>query len=139
MSSQSNLEAGKAVVSAYVKAFNAGAFERMKEIFAEDAVIYGVLGWGGLDAVMPIWRSLHEAFGITLQVEAMAAEGAVVAVRYSERGTFRAPFRQHRPTGKSYEIVAMEWFELEGGRIKRRWGARDSAAQARQLGIEGGL
>jgi Tfp pilus assembly pilus retraction ATPase PilT len=37
--------------------------------------------------------------------------------------------------GKSYELVAMEWFEIEGDRIKRRWGARDAASQARQLGI----
>jgi ketosteroid isomerase-like protein len=38
--------------------------------------------------------------------------------------------------GKSYELVAMEWFEIEGDRIKRRWGARDAASQARQLGID---
>jgi predicted ester cyclase len=29
----------------------------------------------------------------------------------------------------------MEWFEIENGRIRRRWGARDGASQARQLGI----
>jgi predicted ester cyclase len=28
----------------------------------------------------------------------------------------------------------MEWFEITGGRIRRRWGARDFAAQSRQLG-----
>jgi hypothetical protein len=39
------------------------------------------------------------------------------------------------PTGKTYEIVAMEWFELRDGRIARRWGARDSASQARQIGL----
>jgi predicted ester cyclase len=29
----------------------------------------------------------------------------------------------------------MEWFEIEQGKIKRRWGARDAASQARQLGL----
>jgi hypothetical protein len=29
----------------------------------------------------------------------------------------------------------MEWFVLREGRIHRRWGARDAAAQARQLGM----
>jgi hypothetical protein len=29
----------------------------------------------------------------------------------------------------------MEWFEIEQGQIKRRWGARDAASQARQLGL----
>ncbi len=33
------------------------------------------------------------------------------------------------------ELVAMEWFEIEAGRIRRRWGARHGASQARQLGI----
>jgi predicted ester cyclase len=56
-------------------------------------------------------------------------------VRYTERGTFTGPFRGQTPTGKSYELVAMEWFVVRDGRIHRRWGARDSAAQARQIGL----
>ena len=56
-------------------------------------------------------------------------------MRYTERGTFRAPFRGEPPTGKSFELVAMEWFLLVDGRITRRWGARDHASQMRQLGM----
>jgi predicted ester cyclase len=56
-------------------------------------------------------------------------------VRYIESGTFKAAAFGVEPTGKSYELVAMEWFEIEGQQIRRRWGARDSASQARQLGI----
>ena len=29
--------------------------------------------------------------------------------------------------------IAMEWFELEGGRIAQRWGARDSGGITRQV------
>jgi predicted ester cyclase len=64
----------------------------------------------------------------------MVAEGNKVAVRYTETGTFKAPAFGHQPTGKSYELVALELFEIEDG-IKRRWGARDAASQAQQLGI----
>jgi len=70
-----------------------------------------------------------------LDIQSLIAEGNVVSARYVESGSFRAPAFGHQPTGKSYELVAMEWFEIEDGKIKRRWGARDSAAQARQLGI----
>jgi predicted ester cyclase len=77
------------------------------------------------------------AFAIQLQVDALIAEGNFVAARYTERGTFRAAFHGRSPTGKSYELVAMEWFELRDGKIRRRWGARDSAAQARQIGLKG--
>jgi len=31
--------------------------------------------------------------------------------------------------------VAMEWFTIKDGRIQNRWGARDSASQARQIGL----
>ncbi len=35
--------------------------------------------------------------------------------------------------GKSYELVAMEWFILREGKIYHRWDTRDSASQARQI------
>ncbi len=70
-----------------------------------------------------------------LTVEAMIAEGGTVAVRYTERGTFRAPAFGQLPTGQTYELVAMEWLEIAGGRIERRWGARNAATRARQLSL----
>ncbi len=70
-----------------------------------------------------------------LEIMGLVAEGNVVAALYRESGTFRAPAFGNQPTGKSYELIAMEWFEIEGKKIKRRWGARDAASQARQLGI----
>jgi steroid delta-isomerase-like uncharacterized protein len=135
MSEHSTGEANKGVVRQYVEAFNRGDIEALAEIFTADAEVQGVLGWGGLDVVMPIWRDLHEAFSIELIPEEMIAEGDVVAVRYTERGTFVAPFRGQQPTGKSFELVAMEWFVVQDGKIRRRWGARDAASQARQLGM----
>jgi predicted ester cyclase len=58
-----------------------------------------------------------------------------VAVRYLERGTSVGEFRGQAATGKSFEVVAMEWFILKDGLIYRRWGARDNAAQFRQMGL----
>ena len=42
------------------------------------------------------------------------------AVCYTERGMFRAPFRGKAASGKSYELVAKEWFTLRDGTIARR-------------------
>jgi steroid delta-isomerase-like uncharacterized protein len=131
----SELEANKEVVRRYVDAFNRGDIEALTEIFSADAVVQGVLGWGGLDVVVPIWRELHSAFGIQLTIESLVAEDDIVAARYTERGTFVGPFRGNEPTGKSFELVAMEWFTLRDGKITRRWGARDHASQARQAGM----
>jgi predicted ester cyclase len=126
----------KTTVRAYVDAFNRGDFDRLRALFGADAVVYGVNGFGSVDKVMPIWHDLHHGLAMELTVEDMVEDGNVVAVRYTERGRWIGPFMGHdKPTGRRYEMAAMEWFELAGGRIGRRWGARDAATQARQVGF----
>lgn len=125
----------KQVVRHYVEAFNRGDMNTLRALLAEEAEIQGVFGKGLFEKIEPIWRQLIEGYGMQLDIQSLIAEGNVLAARYVESGTFRVPAFGHQPTSKSYERVAMEWFETEGGKIKRRWGARDSAAQARQLGI----
>lgn len=128
-------ERQKKVVLEYVDAFNRGDLPALAQLFASDAVVCGVLGGGLVADALPIWRDLHESFEIALEVQSMVAEGEVVAVRYVERGRSARPFRGGPATGKPYEIVAMEWFVVKDGRIRARWGARDSAAQFRQMGL----
>jgi len=65
----------------------------------------------------------------------MIAEDDIVAVRYTERGTSVGSFRGSPVTGKAFEVVAMECFIIKDGQIHRRWGARDNAAQMRQMGL----
>ena len=86
-------EANKQIVLAYVDAFNRNDEETLRTLFTDDALIYGVLGWGGLDQVVPIWREIRAAFDIQLKVESLIAEGDTVAVRYTERGTSVGSFR----------------------------------------------
>lgn len=131
----SQLEQNKQVVREYVDAFNRGDLEGLKELFTPGAVIQGVLRKGGMDEILPIWGELIEGLGIQLEVEELVAEGDLVAARYTERGTFRAPFFGNQPTGRSYELVAMEFFVVRDGKIHQRWGARDAASQARQIGL----
>jgi predicted ester cyclase len=125
----------KRLVAAYVAAFNNRNYEKLRTLFARNAIVYGVLGKGGLEVVIPIWRELHDGLGTQLHVDEIIAEGDTVAVRYTERGKFIGPFRGHAPTGQTYEIAAMEWFIVHGGKIVQRWGARDAMTIARQVGI----
>ena len=125
----------KAVVEAYVDAFNRGDLAALKSLFAEDAEIQGVYGKATLERAETVWRQLIDGYGMQLQIKELIAEGACVAARYVETGIFRKAAFGHEPTGRSYELVAMEWFEIQQGKIKRRWGARDSASQLRQLGV----
>jgi steroid delta-isomerase-like uncharacterized protein len=128
-------ESNKRVVLEYVEAFNRGDLEAVCRTFAPGALVYGVLGWGEVEAVKPIWSDLIHCFRMQLAVESMIAEGDTVAVRYTERGQSLSSFRGGPVTGQHYEVVAMEWFVLKDGRIERRWGARDGAAIFRQMGL----
>lgn len=128
-------ESCKAVVLEYVEAFNRGDLKGLEALLADDAEVQGVFGRGVFAKIEPIWRQLIVGYGMQLELQELIAEGQVVAARYIERGTFRAPAFGNEPTGKSYELVAMELFEINHGKIKRRWGARDSASLARQLDI----
>jgi len=109
--------------------------EALRLLLDEDAEIQGVMGQGLFDRVASIWRQLIEGYGMRLHMEDIVAEGDLVAVRYTETGTFKAAAFGREPTGKSYQLVAMELFEIRGGKIARRWGARDAASQARQPGV----
>jgi hypothetical protein len=53
-------------------------------------------------------------------IDEIGTEGEIVAVR--ERGCSVGSFRGQAPTGRSYEIVAMAWFPVRAGSIRRRWG-----------------
>ncbi len=112
-----------------------GDLDALRTLFASDAVIQGVLKKGQMDEILPIWQALHEGLAAHLTIDDMIAEGDVVAVRYTERGTFRGPFLGHQPTGKSYQLVAMEWLVVRDGKIQQCWGARDAASQAEQIGL----
>lgn len=124
-------------VLAYVEAMNAGDLDALQALFTADALVCGVASSGPVEAVKGVWHDLHHGLNMHLKVESIVAHGDLVAVRYTERGRWTGPFLGYtNPTGRAYELVAMEWFELKDGLIRRRWGARDSATQARQVGFD---
>src|SRR6476661_7242849 len=108
VATQPSQEKNKKVVRRYVDAFNRGDLAALRSLLADNAEIQGVMGKGLFDRVEPIWRQLIEGYGMQLRIEEMVAEGDKVAVRYTETGTFEAPAFGHEPTGKSYELVALE-------------------------------
>ncbi len=128
-------EQNKRVVMSYVDAFNRGDLDGVCALFASDALIYGALGWGGLEKARPLWEQLMRCFQMSLEVDAVVAEGDTVVVRYTERGRSVQSFRGGPVTGKDYEVLAMEWFVVKEGHIERRWGVRDAISMFAQMSL----
>lgn len=126
----------KEIVLAYVDAMNRGDMERQRQLFSAEAEIVGVTGRGSFDYASGVWRQLHAALNMRLEVRSIVAEGDVVAVRFEETGVWTQPFRDFdAPTGRSFRLDAIEWFEIAEGKILRRWGVRDGGSLAAQVGF----
>lgn len=124
------------VIRQYVDSFNAGDFKTLMGLFTADAMIFGVLGSAPLAKAEPVWRELHKGMAMRLEPQAVAVDGPVAVVRYVESGCFQGAFRGLKgevPTGRPYQVIAVEWFELAGNRIAKRWGARDFDAIKNQV------
>ena len=133
--SQFQQDGNKRIVLRYVAAFNEGDMEGLRCLFAEDAIVQGVFGMVPVKKAFDVWEQLVTGLKMELIIEEIIEEGEQVAVRFTEKGTFMGVFMGNAPTGKSYEIKAMEWFVIKDGKIQQRWGARDHASQAKQIGL----
>jgi len=128
-------EQNKRVVMTYVDAFNRGDLDGVCAMFAPDALILGGFGWGGIERARPVWDALMRCFQMSLEMDAVVAEGDAVAVRYTERGRSVQSFQGGPVTGKSYEVPAMEWFVVKEGHIERCWSVRDTVEMFRQMAL----
>lgn len=126
----------KEVVREYVKRFDRGDVEGLRELFHEDAQIHVGGDWVGLTEIIPMWQAAVDGLGVDLELEQIIGDAEVVAVLCIERGWSRAPFLDRPVTGRSYEMPTVDWFVISSGLIARQWSIRDVASQALQLGWE---
>jgi steroid delta-isomerase-like uncharacterized protein len=66
--------------------------------------------------------------------ERVLAEGSLVAVHLSSRGTHIGTFEGCPPTGREWEATCTAIHRVEGGRIAEVWSNWDSLAVMEQLG-----
>ena len=89
----------------------------------------------GLDGMRQRWGMLFEAFpDFTITVHDMVAEGEVVAMRTSGRGTHRGSFFGIPPTGKSIVFHETNFNRIKDGRLVEHWADRSNLEVMQQLG-----
>jgi steroid delta-isomerase-like uncharacterized protein len=128
-------EANKALIRAHYEAttnaFKPAVIERQ---VAEDFVDHDNPGVAGPDGVKAHIKGLRTAFpDLNVSIEDIVAEGDLVAVRGTWRGTHQGEFRGVPAIGRKVEFSGMVFWRVAGGQIRERWGLVDVPTLMRQL------
>jgi steroid delta-isomerase-like uncharacterized protein len=128
-------EANKALIREHYDAtanvYRPAAIERQ---VAPDFVDHShpeIIGPEGVKAQI---KALRIAFpDLTVTIEDMVAEGDLVAVRGTWRGTHQGAFCGVPAIGRKIAFSGMVFWRLSGGQIRERWGLVDTPTLMRQL------
>ena len=112
-------------------------FDAIDEIFAEDVVMHTPMGeFRGPEAIKEMYEQERGAFpDSTETIHEFIAEGDIVAMRLTERGTHGSEFMGIEPTGRAFEIQTMAFFRLKDGKIAEWWMQPDTLGIMQQLGV----
>lgn len=133
-------EENKAIVRRWMAAVIDGQnLAVIDEVFAPDHVTH-IPGLPeplrGNEAEKESTRMFHVGFpDARLEVEALVAEGEMVAARLTFRGTHTGAFQGIPPTGKRIAMQGMGMARLAGGKIVEQWQMPDMLGLLRQLGV----
>ena len=90
----------------------------------------------GIEGMKDFFRSFRESFpDLTPEVEEMFATDDHFAMRYTLRGTHKGEFMGVPPTGKTFEVAALQISKIKDGKVVERWGSTDQLGILKQLGI----
>jgi steroid delta-isomerase-like uncharacterized protein len=128
-------EANKALIrehyDATTNAYRPAAIDRQ---VAADFIDRGSPEIVGPEGVKAHIKALRTAFpDLSVTIEDMAAEGDMVAVRGTWRGTHQGEFHGVPGIGRKVEFGGMVFWRVGGGQIRERWGLIDMPALMRQL------
>lgn len=128
-------EANKALIRAhYDSAANSYRPSVIDRQVAPDFVDHCQPGQSGPDCVKAQTRTLRAAFpDLTVTIEDLVAEGDLVAVRGTWRGTHQGEFRGVPPIGRRIELSGMAFWRIAGGQIRESWSLIDLPTLMRQL------
>ena len=134
-----SIEQNKALVRRLVEeVVNQGNMSVIDELFAPDFVEHEKLPPEippGREAPKIMFTMLRSAFpDFKATIEHLIAEGDLVVVSMTWRGTQKGEFMGMPPTGKSISIEVIDIIRLAEGKFVEHWGIMDSMGMMQQLG-----
>lgn len=116
---------------------NAGAFDRLGEVFAVDAVDHDPAPGQapGAAGFQQFFTEFAAGFpDLQLEAQTLVADDEQVALAYTVTGTHQGEFQGIAPTGRTIEIRGLQVGRFEDGKIVERWGSSDELGILQQLG-----
>jgi len=121
-------------VRVFEEIFNQGKFQVADEIYASDFVNHGLHKNFDLQADQAAVHAEKKAFpDLTITVDRMVAEGDLVTVVWTFRGTNTAAGYGLPPTGARIELRGITVWRIVDGKIREEWTSFDDMQAARQL------
>jgi predicted ester cyclase len=135
------LSENKAVVRAFVEAWNTRDLDGFDELMAEDArlTVGGATvscSPGGTRAIAEHWLAGFPDY--RFELVDLIAEGDKVAARMPFSGTHIGPVLDLAPTGRRVQVGEIVVFRVGGGRIVEAWEEWDHYGMRAQLGALAG-
>jgi steroid delta-isomerase-like uncharacterized protein len=133
------VDANKQVVRRfYEELWNRGNFDAADDLVAADYVRHDLrpgdapAGPAGQKAVAQKFRAAFP--DVSLEVEALVAEGDLVAARWTMSGTHTGAWGEVAPTGRRVRFSGVNFFRIANGKIAEIWNVRDDLGLREQLG-----
>jgi steroid delta-isomerase-like uncharacterized protein len=130
-------EANKAVARrVFTEIFNQGKFEAADEIYARDFVNHGRTRDIGLKEDQDAARGWVQALpDLVTTVDQITAEGDLVTVLWSGKGTNTGTGNGFPATGKKIHVRGISIWRVVDGKLKEEWSEFDELSLLRQAGL----
>ncbi|KYH25333.1 snoaL-like polyketide cyclase [Halalkalicoccus paucihalophilus] len=132
-------EQNKGLVRRFVReVVNGGDYDVVDELFATEYVRHDPSlpeekrGPEGFKETVEMWRTAFP--DVEMTIDAIVAEGDLVAFRATETGTHEGTFMGIEPTGKRVELTGNVMHRLEDGKLVETWASFDMLGLMEQLG-----
>jgi len=131
----SQQEMNKAVARrVFEEIFNQGEFQVADEIYARDFVNHGLHRDASLQQDQAAVHWEKQAFpDLKMTIDRMVAEGDLVTVVWTLRGTNTAAARPLPATGVKLELRGITVWRVDEGKIREEWTSFDLSVAARQF------
>jgi len=134
MNADSDIERNKALVRRFFAAIEHGDLRVFDEIVADDYDDHLAGQTPGRETLKRYFTGLRSAFAdLRLPITNIVAEGTLVAVLNSVRGTHQGDFAGIKARGNRIDAMAFQLYRIADGRLVEHWEVADFMTLMNQL------